>query len=165
MEKAFAQALSNFTYDVASGGAIRHLTDLGYTVNEIAAKLDYPTPMSKIREIVWKHLLDNGIVSEEKPDDAEFIEKVTYVRDYAENGKSYYKQVVERVPKAHKEYYYCDFGKRMYQSKEAFECELQALDSKDRDYILGLPWPLGGAYHIKDERMIRIMEVLQNQNE
>ena len=28
----FQKALSDFTYDAASGGAIRHLTDTGYTV-------------------------------------------------------------------------------------------------------------------------------------
>lgn len=160
MEDTFAKALSNFTYDVASGGAIRHLADLGYTVKEIADKLDYPTPLSRIQEIVWKHYLDNGTICIDKPDENEYAEKKTYVREYADNGKAYYKQVVERVKKENSEYYFCDFGKRIYKDKAAFEQELMILAPRERDYILGLPWPLGGAYHVKNERMNKIMEKL-----
>ena len=34
-QKYLKKALSDFTFDVASGGAIRHLADRGYTVQEI----------------------------------------------------------------------------------------------------------------------------------
>lgn len=37
----FQSALSDFTYDVACGGAIRHLADLGYTVHQITERLDF----------------------------------------------------------------------------------------------------------------------------
>jgi hypothetical protein len=36
---------------------------------------------------------------------------------------------------------------------------------KDRDYILGLPWPLQTVWHVADERMIRIRKVLEKQRD
>lgn len=44
MEKQtyFQTALANFTFDVASGGAIRHLADLDYTAAQIMKRLDFP---------------------------------------------------------------------------------------------------------------------------
>lgn len=44
----FRQALSNFTFDVACGAAIRHLDDIGYTPEQIKERLDYPATMSQI---------------------------------------------------------------------------------------------------------------------
>ena len=38
----FKSALSNFTHEAASGGAIRHLADLGYTVDWITRELTFP---------------------------------------------------------------------------------------------------------------------------
>lgn len=45
----FKNALSNFTYDVACGGAIRHKADTGDTVRKIANELDFPMPYEKVR--------------------------------------------------------------------------------------------------------------------
>lgn len=45
----FQNALSNFAGEVANGGAIRHLTDLGYTVNQIAKELSFPAPVEQIK--------------------------------------------------------------------------------------------------------------------
>lgn len=38
-QKYFKQAISNFTYEAACGGAIRHLADLGYSVRKIMEQL------------------------------------------------------------------------------------------------------------------------------
>ena len=40
----FKSALADFTFEAASGGAIRHLADLGYTVKQITEQLSFPTP-------------------------------------------------------------------------------------------------------------------------
>lgn len=45
--KYFQDALSDFVYDAASGRAIRHLTDSGYTAAQIMQQLSYPTPFKK----------------------------------------------------------------------------------------------------------------------
>ena len=42
----FKQSLNNFINDFASGDAIRHLADKGYTVAQIVGMLDYPIPES-----------------------------------------------------------------------------------------------------------------------
>lgn len=47
----FQTALSNFAMDAACGGAIRHLTDLGYTLDQIVERLDYPASRAKVRQI------------------------------------------------------------------------------------------------------------------
>jgi hypothetical protein len=92
----FSKALSNFTNDIASGDAIRHLADLGYTVNEIHDRLDFPTPHSRIADTVWKHYIATGVIRLEKPDGRP-VEKVSYVREYDSLGRAYFKQVREVV--------------------------------------------------------------------
>ena len=92
----FSKALSNFTNDIASGDAIRHLADLGYTVNEIHDRLDFPTPHSRIADTVWKHYIDTGVIRLEEPDGRP-VEKISYVREYDNLGRAYFKQVREVV--------------------------------------------------------------------
>lgn len=158
----FNKALGNFIYDNASGGAIRHLFDLGFTVDEIAARLDYPTRVNKIREIVWDHMLITGVVSLEDPALKDRSEKISYVEEYTKYGIKHFKRVSEKIDVTDKEYCLCDFGKQIYQNKEAFELKLEGLSSKDKEYVLGIPWPLQKVYHLKDERMERIMKAFPN---
>lgn len=66
-QEYFKSALSDFTHEAASGGAIRHLTDLGYTARQITDKLTYPTPYERVRKTVWKHLIDTGVVLTKEP--------------------------------------------------------------------------------------------------
>lgn len=90
----FNNAISNFTFEVASGGAIRHLADLGYTVKQIKERLDFPTPYEKVQKAVWEHLLDKGILLVEEPGSGRRREQVTYVRDYDQYGKPSFRRVV-----------------------------------------------------------------------
>ena len=48
----FEEALSNFTKDFAYGGAIRHLVDHGYTVDQIIKEFHYPISRESIEKIV-----------------------------------------------------------------------------------------------------------------
>ena len=79
-DEYFKKALANFTNDFASGGAIRHLADNGFTVKEIHARLDFPTPMSKVAETVWNHFLDKGVILTQEPAKGEITEKIDYVK-------------------------------------------------------------------------------------
>ncbi len=159
-EEYFKKALSDFTNDFASGGAIRHLADNGFTVKEIHDRLDFPTPVSKVAETVWKHFLDIGIILLEEPVSGESKEKVDYVKVHGEFGKTSFKRVVTEVSSIEGEYIKCDFGKEIYKDKEGFKKSLSVLSERDRDYILGLPWPLTPVWHIADERMKRIYSLL-----
>lgn len=154
----FRQALSDFTFDVASGGAIRHLTDLGYTVKQIQEKLDFPTPAARIQEGVWKRLVDTGVIFLEEPRRQEAKEKVNYIREYDSYGKASFRRVVETnmQPETAGAFLVCEFGLLRYRDGEKYRKVLGALDEKQAEYIDGLPWPLRKVWHRADERMQEI---------
>ena len=74
----FRDALSDFTYEAASGGAIRHLTDLGFTTKQIAAKLTYPTPYERVRKTVWQQLIDTQVVLTQEPGSGKQLKKTAH---------------------------------------------------------------------------------------
>jgi hypothetical protein len=94
-ENFFQNALHNFTFDVASGGAIAHLADLGYTPREIQGMLDYPTPYERVREAFRDYLLKEKIIVEEKSDLGKRQEKVSFVEEYDSYGRKSFRRVVE----------------------------------------------------------------------
>lgn len=201
-DKYFKQALSDFTIEFASGDAIRSLSDKGYSVKKIKSKLDFPTPEERIREIVWKHYIDNKTICLENPKEALSVENYTIKKVYDSYGRPSFKKVSvkadEEVPsfqqagvKADEEapifkhvcvkadgealglkqgdvkadevskwYVECDFGKRLYQNKEEFLKSLSVLDEEEKDYILGLPWPLTKVWHVKNEKFAKIITKL-----
>jgi hypothetical protein len=91
----FREALSNFTFDVASGGAIEHLAELGYSPQEIQNMLDFPTPYGRVQDAYWKYLRKKKIVVEEKSELEEKQEKVSFVTEYDAYGHKSFRRVVE----------------------------------------------------------------------
>ena len=81
-DKYFKQALSDFTIEFASGDAIRSLSDKGYSVKKIKSKLDFPTPEERIREIVWKHYIDNKTICLQNPKETSLGGKYTIEKVY-----------------------------------------------------------------------------------
>ena len=151
--KYFNKALTDFTIDFASGEAIRNLADKGYTISEIYKKLDFPTPMGTIKEIVWKHFLNKGIISLTDPVLGEKKEQVTYEKVQDNYGRVSFKQVVIEDESEPGEYIACNFGRMFYKDKKGFTEALEVLSESDRNYILELPWPLETVWHVKNERM------------
>ena len=49
---SFNRALSDFTHDVASGGAIRHLVNHGYDAERIKREFNYPLTIDAIQKII-----------------------------------------------------------------------------------------------------------------
>lgn len=92
----FQDALARFTHEAANGGAIRHLTDIGYTVEQIMGRLDFPAPYEQVRQAVWKRLEDTGVVLREEPDAGKPKEKAAYVREYDKYGKSTFRRVAQK---------------------------------------------------------------------
>ena len=90
----FQHALSSFTHEVASGGAIRHLTDLGFTAKQIAERLQYPTPFVQVQQEMWQRLIETDVILLDEPGTGK-REKVSYVREYDKYGKSSFRRVVE----------------------------------------------------------------------
>ena len=90
----FKRALSDFTHEAASGGAIRHLADLGYTVKQIREQLTFPTPYERVQKAVWEHLIRQGTILLEKPGRSAQKESVSYVREYDQYGKASFRRIV-----------------------------------------------------------------------
>lgn len=158
MGKEFNNALGNFITDFAGGGAVRHLADTGLTVSEIVAKLDYPLPAPKVADIVWQHFVNTGVISLDEPKGC--VEKVSYVKEQDQFGKTSMRRVVEKIDMSEAQYIMLDFGKRLYDNPEEFKKSLSVLSDKDVDYILSLPWPLSPVYHVLNDRMERIARAL-----
>ena len=152
----FQQALSKFMIEFAAGNAIRALADQGRTVEEIHERLSFPLSCQAIGELVWGHYLDNGTICLQDPAGQSEKTVTSYEKVQNSYGKVSFQQVKKHVAISG-EYVACDFGRQKYKDPAAFEQSLQALDPKDRDYVLGLPWPLEVVYHRKDERITRIM--------
>lgn len=154
----FRQALSDFSFDVASGGAIRHLTDLGYTVKQIQEKLDFPTPIARIQEMVWKRLVETGVILLEDPRREGPKEKVNYIREYDSYGKVSFRRVVETNPQreAGEAFLACEFGLLRHRDAEKYRKVLAVLEGRQAEYIDGLPWVQRKVWHRADERMLEI---------
>ena len=63
----YREALSDFAYEAASAGAIRHLADLGYTAKQISERLTFPTPYERVRRSLWKYLTETGVILTQEP--------------------------------------------------------------------------------------------------
>jgi len=157
----FNEALKSFAMDAACGDAIRHLADKGMTVEEICAGLTFPAPVDTVKSYVWKHYVNKGIIRLTDPANKSHKE-VTYVQDRDKYGRCSFRRVEMDNPSENHEYIFCDFGKAIYKDRKGFEESLTFLDKNDRDYILGLPWPVEPVWHIRDERMMRISRLLHN---
>ncbi len=156
--KYFQSALSDFVHDFASGGAISHLADLGYTVTEIMEKLSFPTPKERVVRAVWKHYLEKGIIVLHKPQENETLRQVRYVEEHGAYGRVSLRQVVEEVQRPKVEYLPVSFGKWRYQDEHGFQERLKVLTPREQQYVLDLPWPLQTVWHVKDERMENILK-------
>ena len=87
-QEYFKSALSDFTHEAASGGAIRHLADLGYTARQITEKLTYPTPYERVRKTLWRHLIDTGLVLTQEPGKGQPRGKATYTVAHDKYGRA-----------------------------------------------------------------------------
>lgn len=182
-KKYFQNALSDFTYDVACGAQIRHLTDLGYTAAQIVKELDVSSPYGKVQETATKHLCETGVLISERPD-SKISTKPIFVREYDCYGRASFRQVVskeENMPEIHwqkriyapvtgKELLYflndktkengeeasyisCDFG----QEKQKMEHDIKVLTPHQQEYIEGILWKNVRMYHRLTLRMREII--------
>lgn len=179
----FKNALANFTFEAACGGAIRHLTDSGYSVTQIMERLQFPTSYNRVQKAVWERLLDTGVILLTQPGSGDVIPKAEFVKEYDKYGKASFRKV--SVPAAPKEtlcfieipfnpachlasfllekcsqngqdasYVSCDFG--LEKGSLLANC-LPLLDPKQQEYLTGLPWPAKLCYHRLNRQMLEII--------
>lgn len=89
----FRDALSDFTFESASGGAIRHLADLGYTVKQISEQLTYPTPYEKVRMAVWKHLTQTQVILTQEPGNGRQCGRAEYTVEHDKYGRASFRLI------------------------------------------------------------------------
>ncbi|MDE7178376.1 MAG: hypothetical protein K2O59_11235 [Lachnospiraceae bacterium] len=83
----FQSALSSFVTDAACGGAVRHLADIGYTLDQIVERLDYPASRAKVQRIMMQYLYESHILLREEPSEELFAEKVQFVQEQDAYGR------------------------------------------------------------------------------
>lgn len=88
----FQNALSDFTFDAACGGAIRHLADSGFTAKQIMERLDYPVSGERVRKALYKYLCDSCVILEKSPEEELPEAKPEYVLEYDSYGKPSYRR-------------------------------------------------------------------------
>lgn len=188
-QEYFKKALADFAFDAAAGDAIRHLADLGLSVAQIAEKLNYPVKEEKIGKVVWEHFLKNGRILREEPGNGKLSEEYTYVTTYdaygkksfqrvklAEHGgeKIVFKEIIYdpalgkfsdyllqkcRENGEENSYFTCTFARLRREEPETFAALMEALEVRDREYFLGLPFE-EIVYHQLDRRIREIAAVL-----
>lgn len=159
--KYFEEALSDFTHDVASGGAIRHLVDLGYSTDQIMKKLDFPTPRARVEKTVYRYMTESGILLESLPVPEEELKRVHLPGKGRPEGKRraeicvFLRNAIEQNGEENS-YVSCPFGTwrrdREQRLNEAFSC----LTGREKEYLLGIPWPMQTVYHRLNDRMAEI---------
>lgn len=179
-ESYFQGALSNFIFEFACGGAIRHLADQGYTTKQIAEHLSYPVSYERVREAVTEYYLAEGILLRMEPVQGGAQPKYIYVQEHGEYGKTSFRRVlVDEGGKASegewskrsvtarelmdrlreyngqsgtgKAYVSCDFGRMNGEFQE-----LEGLNGRQREYLEGIRWDRQRMYHLLDGRMLEI---------
>lgn len=175
----FEQALASFTFETACGGAIRHLADNGYTVKQITERLDFPASCEQVRDAVFQHFCDTGVILLGEPEYDSIEEKPEFVREYDQYGKASFRRVTAKTGRKKlmfqesrflsgspdeflallnreislngndSSYISCDFG--LWATSRLAGCG--ALDRAQREYLTGLPWPASRVFHRLDPRM------------
>lgn len=90
----FQSALSSFVTDAACGGAVRHLADIGYTLDQIVERLDYPAPRAKVQRIMMQYLYESRVLLREEPSEELFAEKVQFVQEQDAYGRRSMRKII-----------------------------------------------------------------------
>lgn len=179
----FKKALSDFAYDMACGAQIRHLADLGYTINQILEALDISVPYERVQKTLNEHLQKTGVLLIRKPDHI-IPAKKAFVKEYDSYGRASFRQIVvqeTKTPAVHwqehaykqeydgnllhfleyktKEngveasYISCDFGLDRKKTEECF----RVLGQRQQEYLRGILWEKKRMYHSLTPRMREII--------
>lgn len=154
-ESYFQAALSDFTFDVAAGGAIRHLTDRGYSVEQIMRELSYPVPRARVEKAVYRHLLESRILLPELPAENNTV-RIKFLQ--GEKTVRFPEMLAKTIVESGEEnaYMECPFGAWMKKDEKRLEQNLVCLTGREREYLLGICWEKDIMYHRLNDRMREI---------
>lgn len=153
--KYFEDALSNFVHDMASGGAIRHLVDMGYSIDRIMEQLDYPTSRKRVEKTVYQYMMESGILLDALPVE-ETVMKVSHLNNVSRPVIS--QRLREQIQKNDKDssYMQCPFGRWLQENQTEYLDQLSCLTGREKEYISGVPWHGDIMYHRLNDRMLEI---------
>ena len=161
----FESALSDFMFDVAAGGAIRHLVDRGHSVEQIMKELDYPVPRAKVEKAVYRHLLESKVLLSELPAENENM-RIYLLQE--KDKERLTKELQKHIEKYGEEnsYMECPFGQWMKNDERKLQQILSFLTSREQEYIMGIRWERNVMYHRLNGRMREIgMKLAANTKE
>lgn len=152
----FEQALSDFVFDMAIGGAIRHLTDRGYSVDQIMDQLEFPTSRERVEKTVYRHLTETGMLRSSIDTEGMSVVPLKEGNVYGMN-----RILSEHILQNGQEnsFVNCPFGMWVKKDRDRLEGDLACLTcltGRERDYILGIRWEQRMMYHILNSRMAEI---------
>lgn len=154
----FESALSDFVYDAASGRAIRHLVDRGYTTEQIMNLLNYPTPRKKVEKTVYRYLKETGIILTQLPIPREQMQPVILKCNSEDMLYCHLKEYICQNGQENS-YLSCPFGIKNINNI------LSPLTLREKEYILGIAWEPLIAYHQLNQRMLEIGSQLAFNND
>lgn len=153
--KYFEAALSDFVFDVAAGGAIRHLVDRGYSVEQMIKELDYPVPRAKVEKAVYRYMTESGILLSELPIETETLH-IHFLQE--KTKEKLLEKLVKRLEESGGDNFYmeCPFGAWMKKDEKKLQQVMSCLTNREREYILGIRWEQDIMYHRLNSRMREI---------
>lgn len=151
----FEAALSDFVFDVAAGGAIRHLVDRGHSVEQIMGELDYPVPRARVEKAVYRYLKESGILLDRLPAQTPGTQ-IALLQETA--NEKLPQTLAKRIGEYGEEnsYMECPFGQWRKKNGEKFEKTIACLSSREQEYIRGILWEQDVMYHRLNGRMREI---------
>lgn len=151
----FEAALSDFVFDVAAGGAIRHLVDRGHSVEQIMSELSYPVPRGKVEKAVYRYLSESGILLNRLPDESGEMHIHRMYEKKKENIPQTLVLWIEKYGEVNS-YMECPFGKWIQNDEKRLRQTINCLTSREQEYILGIRWEQNVMYHRLNGRMREI---------
>lgn len=145
--------MSDFVFDVASGGAIRHLADRGYSVDQIMEQLEFPTSRERVEKTVYRHLTETGMLRSGM--DTEGMSVVPLKRMNACGMNGFLSGHILQNGQENS-FVSCPFGMWLKKDKDRLMGYLSCLTARERDYIMGIRWEQDMMYHILNSRMAEI---------
>lgn len=161
----FEAALSDFVFDVAAGGAIRHLVDRGYSVEQIMKELDYPVPRARVEKAVYRHMTESGMLLSTLPEETE---KVRIFCLQEKEIKKFPEKLTTCIEESGEEnsYMECPFGTWIKNDEKKLHQVMACLTAREQEYILGIHWERNIMYHRLNSRMREIgMKLVRNTEE
>lgn len=151
----FQKALSDFIHDAANGGAIRHLIDRGYSIEQIMRELDYPATKERVQETAYKYMTESGILLTALPVAEEDMHRTILKKA---DKKTIRTSLSEKIQKNGEKnsYIECQFDRLMKKDQEEKGRLLSNLTAREKEYLSGIPWKQTCMYHRLNGRMQEI---------